>query len=713
MSQENSKARHFLDGDTGSFHRATGEFSLAGVVITINNRIAFANTEASMLLAVAPEELQADIDHLLPRFIHEEDVALLLASAPKKEARAETAGPRKFHLRVKRGDGKTRWFELQVSNIDYGGQFARLAHFQDVTEQLEDRAKSEHYARELETVSRLSMQLVELSSEDDIFAFIAEKLSELSGAGYTLVTEILPGGRSLVCRSVYGLAEKAPIIQEILGREPVGVQVPIPEGERRTATELGSLRKLSEGFTEMTYDSVDKDVCQRLEAALGIRAVYGLGFSRRGKLLGSANLLMVDDAQPPKRTIEAFAHQVSGALLRHQSEKERQELVEQLRISQRLESVGRLAGGVAHEFNNLLTAIDGNVSVAMLQKDLDGPLATALQDIKRAANRGASLTTQMLAFSRQQIFAPKVLDINSILKTLESMLLPMLGETVKLRTEYSSHAPLILADRGQIEQVVMNLALNARDAMPDGGSLNIATSRYELDDEAELSGPTPPPDVSSVREWCCLSVTDSGTGMDKETQRKIFEPFFTTKPVSMGTGLGLSVVYGIIKQHHAMVNVQSTLGSGTTFNVFFPATQEKRVATTTPPPAESFSLGTGTILMVEDDVLVRRVNRRVLTHLGYKVLEAKDGEEGSQISETFEGPIDLLFTDIIMPQMNGFELAERIRSHRPSIKVLFTSGYSKHATAPERFVVEGLEFIAKPYTPELLAERIRQVLYEE
>jgi CheY-like chemotaxis protein len=225
--------------------------------------------------------------------------------------------------------------------------------------------------------------------------------------------------------------------------------------------------------------------------------------------------------------------------------------------------------------------------------------------------------------------------------------------------------------------------------------------------------PTPPPDFALTKRWWRLSVRDTGFGMDEETKRKIFEPFFTTKPVSMGTGLGLSVVYGIVKQHHGVVIVQSKPGEGTTFSILFPTTKETRAASTTPPPARPFLVGTETILMVEDDLLVRRVNRRVLTHLGYTVLEAKDGREGLELAEHHEGAIDILFTDIIMPHMNGFELAERVRSRRPGIKVLFTSGYSKHTEAPERFVDEGLELIAKPYAPEQLVERIQRLLRQE
>jgi two-component system, cell cycle sensor histidine kinase and response regulator CckA len=384
---------------------------------------------------------------------------------------------------------------------------------------------------------------------------------------------------------------------------------------------------------------------------------------------------------------------------------ERKHLEEQLRQAQKMEAVGQLAGGIAHDFNNLLTAINGYSELTMMQLQSEDPLRRNIEEIKKAGERAAALTRQLLAFSRKQVLQPKILDLNSLVSEMEKMLRRLIGEDIDLQTVLNPELGSIKADPGQIEQVIMNLAVNARDAMAQGGKLTIETENVYLDEEfaEQHIAVSPGP-------YIVLAVNDTGTGMDEQTQARIFEPFFTTKEMGKGTGLGLSTVYGIIRQSGGNIWVSSEVGRGTTFKVYLPRFEEGAEEFKRKPEAQDALQGTETILLAEDEDVVRKLSGRVLTMYGYQVLEAANGEAALRICERYEKPIHLLISDVIMPGMNGCDLADQLRHLRPTMKMLLMSGYTNNAIIHQRIFDEGINFIQKPFAPNALAQKVREVL---
>ena len=385
---------------------------------------------------------------------------------------------------------------------------------------------------------------------------------------------------------------------------------------------------------------------------------------------------------------------------------ERRVLEDQLRQSQKMEAVGRLAGGLAHDFNNLLTVIKGYSELMEGQLDPNDPLRSEVREVHRAAERAAALTRQLLAFSRQQVMAPRVLDLNQVVGNMDKLLRRLLGEDVKLFTALDPRLGRVKADPGQIEQVIMNLAVNARDAMPHGGKLTLESANAHLDDAyvREHVG-------SKAGDYVMLAVSDSGEGMPPEVQSRIFEPFFTTKEMGKGTGLGLSTVYGIIKQSQGYIWVYSEVGMGTTFKIYLPRVDDEAEAVPTVKiPAYAHYQGNETILLVEDEDGVRALIRQVLHKNGYTVLEARHGGEALLICERHPTQIDLLLTDVVLEQMGGPELAARLGSLRPEMKVLFMSGYTDEAIVKHGVLTPGTAFLQKPFTTDALARKVRGVL---
>jgi CheY-like chemotaxis protein len=378
---------------------------------------------------------------------------------------------------------------------------------------------------------------------------------------------------------------------------------------------------------------------------------------------------------------------------------------EQLRQAQKMEAVGRLAGGIAHDFNNLLTAITGYTDLLLMDLPEGDPARREVQEIRKAGNRAASLTHQLLAFSRRQVLRPRVLDLNQVVMNMEKMLRRLIGEDIELVTSLADNLECVKADPGQIEQVIANLAVNSRDAMPKGGKLLLKTGNLVL-------GETDPGRHDPVQpgSYVLLEVTDTGSGMDEATMSRLFEPFFTTKEVGKGTGLGLATVYGIVKQSGGYIWAYSDVGLGTTFKVYLPSVEmpaefaEKDAALFYP------STGEETVLVVEDERMVRELVREILAQQGYNVLEAHRGTEALEVSERHEGPIHLLLTDVVMPGMDGPELARRLTAQRPEMKVLFMSGYTDHIILHDGVLVPGSEFLQKPFTVRALGTKVRSVL---
>jgi len=384
---------------------------------------------------------------------------------------------------------------------------------------------------------------------------------------------------------------------------------------------------------------------------------------------------------------------------------ERKSLEAQLRQSQKMEAIGQLAGGIAHDFNNLLTVINGYSELMLLSLPVEHPHCATFEQIRQAGEKASRLNRQLMAFSRQQVLQPKVLDLNAVVANIDTMLQRVIGEDIDLLTILSPGLASVKADPGQIEQVLMNLLVNARDAMPAGGRLTIETADVVLDTDYARTHVAVNPG-----RYVMLAVSDNGCGMDAETQARIFEPFFTTKELGKGTGLGLSTVYGIVKQSGGHIEVYSEPGRGTTFRIYLPRIEEAAEAVEPGKAREQLPRGSETILLVEDEAGVRTLAKTILQTHGYTVLDAAQGKDAFLLSGQHEGLIHLMVTDMVMPEMSGREVADRLKPLRPNMKVLFMSGFTDKAMVHHGELDRGMAFLQKPFTPQTLARKVREVL---
>ena len=379
-------------------------------------------------------------------------------------------------------------------------------------------------------------------------------------------------------------------------------------------------------------------------------------------------------------------------------------LQQQVLQSQKMEAVGRLAGGVAHDFNNLLTVITSYSDLLLEDLAPGDAKRDDLEQVRKAADGAAALTRQLLAFSRQQVVEPRVVSLNTVVEGLQKILRRVIGEDIEVTIALAPDLGSVRADVGQLEQVLMNLVVNARDAMPTGGRLTVETANVEHDPEYARDR-----EAAAVRRFAMLAVTDTGCGMDEATKARIFEPFFTTKETGKGTGLGLATVYGIVKQAGGFIWVYSEPGQGTSFKIYLPAVdataERTTAASTTPAPR-----GTETVLLVEDAAAVRAVTKQMLERQGYTVLEAPDGEAALRLAQRHRGVIHLLLTDVVMPRVGGRELAEQLTRLRPDVKVLYASGYTDDSVVRHGILESGTAYLQKPFSPESLARKVRDVL---
>ena len=383
----------------------------------------------------------------------------------------------------------------------------------------------------------------------------------------------------------------------------------------------------------------------------------------------------------------------------------RKRLEEQLVHSQKMEAVGRLAGGVAHDFNNLLTIISGYERMLLDRLPAASPLRDYAEEVLKAADRAAALTNQLLVFSRRQVMQPRVVEANALVQSDETMLRRLIGEEIDLVLNLAPEVGNIKVDPGQLSQVVFNLAINARDAMPGGGRLTIETAPAHLDEEyAKTHLGVEPGD------YVMIAVSDNGTGMDAETRSHIFEPFFTTKEQGKGTGLGLATVYGIVKQSGGDIWVYSEPGKGTTFKVYFPRIRDRAAEAARPLAAARAHRGHETILVVEDEAGVRELVAEMLRQYGYNVLKAASPLEALELSKQHDGPIQMLLTDVVMPQMSGRQLAGQLLPQRPEMRALYLSGYTENTVVRQGVLEPGVEFLAKPFSQDALAGKIREIL---
>ncbi|HUP25838.1 MAG TPA: ATP-binding protein [Thermoanaerobaculia bacterium] len=457
------------------------------------------------------------------------------------------------------------------------------------------------------------------------------------------------------------------------------------------------------GFVRLTQHDREQQV---LTESLRIRSEQmEAEVMQRSQEIQEANRKLLDakaklEQRVHERTVELAA---ANEALRAEIDQTRR-LEEQVRQSQKMEAIGTLAGGVAHDFNNLLTIVLGYSEVVLAQIDTADPLRIPINEIKNASERAASLTRQLLAFSRQQVLESKVLDLNAIVANIEKMLQRVIGEDISLTTVLEPNLGKVRADPGQIDQIVLNLAVNAREAMPRGGHLTLETSNVELDQSYTADHVEVQPG-----EYVMLAVSDTGCGMDATTRARAFDPFFTTKPQGKGTGLGLATVFGIVKQSGGHIWVYSEPGKGTTFKVYLPLLEDE--PTSSRPRAQpSAPSGTETILVVEDEAAVRKIAVFALESYGYTVLQGSHGQEAIELCEQYSGEIHLLISDVIMPELGGREVADRALALRPEMRVLFLSGYTDDTIVRHGVLHEHVAFLQKPFTPGSLARKVREVL---
>ena len=387
---------------------------------------------------------------------------------------------------------------------------------------------------------------------------------------------------------------------------------------------------------------------------------------------------------------------------------DRKHLTDQLRQSQKMQAIGELAGGVAHDFNNLLMVVKGHAQLLLQRMPKDASLHHSVEQMEKAADRAASLTRQLLAFSRKQVLQPRVLDMNDVVGGMIKMFSRVIGENIEMAFVPGANLGRAKADPGQIEQVLLNLVVNARDAMPDGGRLTIETANVQLDHTYAAGHVAVEPGP-----YIMLTVTDTGCGMDAETQSRIFEPFFTTKEAGKGTGLGLATVYGVVKQSGGYIWVYSEVGCGSTFKIYLPQVAEEVEAPVVTSETGGSLAGTETILFVEDEQSVRELVRDYLRGEGYSVLDAGDGIEAPAGRRAHNGPIHILVTDVVMPRLSGRDLAARLSAERRNLKVLFISGYTDDTVVRHGVLDGGVAFLQKPFNLKALAEKIREVLKAE
>jgi two-component system cell cycle sensor histidine kinase/response regulator CckA len=458
-----------------------------------------------------------------------------------------------------------------------------------------------------------------------------------------------------------------------------------------------------EAIMELIHPEDREVVTAAAQAALAEHEPFGLGF-RIVRPDGEVRLLRLT-GQPTLDTAGKsvkFVGTVQDITERVRAEREKELLEARVRQSERLESVGQLAGGVAHDFNNLLAVILNYAAFAAEELEEGSAIREDVEEIRRAAERAAALTHQLLVFSRREVVKPTVLDLNELVADMEKLLRRTLGEQVELVTSFEPELSSVKADRGQLEQVLVNLAVNARDAMPEGGTLTLETSNVELDAEYGRTHDIAP--GGYVR----LVVSDTGSGISREVAARVFEPFFTTKPKGEGTGLGLATVYGIVKQAGGHIELYSEPGHGTSFKVYLPAVGEAPLETRS--VEEELDGGSGTILLVEDEEAVRKLTSRILSKHGYSVLEAGGPEEGLRVWQERGQDVDLLVTDVVMPGMSGSALAGRMQEGQPGLKVVYVSGYTDDFVARQGVLEEGVVLVEKPFTAEALLRKVREAL---
>lgn len=739
-------------------YRLLVQHSLTGVYIHQDGDFIYVNERLAQILGHSADEI---IGRKYWEFVHPDDVQMVQRIAVARSEMHEA--PPQYGFRVVCKHGETKWLEAFITTIRYRGRAATMGNVTDVTE----RKKAEQAHRESEERFRMLSEAAEegiaihdqgtiIDANEALARMLGYELPELIGMNAAQLTT--RDSLQTIMRNISSGYDKP---YEAEGLRKDGSTFPVqlvgkPFQYKGKALRVAVLRDLTElkRAEAQLRESEEKfrriletiaDGYHEVDLAGNLTLVNDslceiIGYTRE-ELRGMNFTQLMD--QPTAKSVynayntvyktgrpnKGFYYQVvrkdgarrdasaSVAVIRNKDGKptgfrgilrditEQRMLAEQLQQASKMEAIGRLAGGIAHDFNNLLTAMIGYSQILKLSLPKDDPLHDKLIPISRAADRAATLTQQLLAFSRKQVLEMRLLDLNEVVAGLKEMLRRLIGENIELVTVLDPSLGKTQADPSQVEQILMNLVVNARDAMPSGGKLFIETSQLMLDEQYSVAHPEVTPGA-----YVRLAVNDTGRGMDEETLSRIFDPFFTTKEKGVGTGLGLSTVYGIVKQHRGHVLAHSAPGRGAVFEVFFPCAESRFEPIDTTSHPTSHPRGIETILVVEDEDMVRELACEMLEMFGYSVLSAGDAEEALAISRQYPHPIHLLFTDVVLPKMDGRSLFRSLHQERPEMRVLYSSGYTDDAIVQHGVLETGVHFLHKPFTIDRLAQKVREAL---
>jgi PAS domain S-box-containing protein len=677
-------------------HRLLLESASEGIIgVDADGRCTFINDAGAALLAGRREDFMGQDAHgLLHRAPEQSSPECGDACALRRVPQTREPSAAQEDL-FRRADGSELSVEYCAASLVVDGcVHGAVVIFRDITERKQAEAEFLAHLRQLQYVVELGRLALAGADPDDLMRDAVARAASAIEVPYGEIVTEQPGGTAWRVRAGVGWREGY-----------VGRTLAVGDVDPAIITLLRS------GETDGAGGGASEEVSFQGAPALrdhgvvsGVRALIR-GVDRTWGVLGVYADRPCVFTRDDRHYLQVVANVLASAMDRRQAEEALRRSEAQFHQAQKMEAIGSLAGGIAHDFNNMLTVILGYSGLALASMAADDPQRDNLVQIKEAGQRAATLTRQLLAFSRKQVLQPRVLDLNAVVTNMDKMLQRLIGENIALATALTPGLGRVKADAGQLEQVLMNLAVNARDAMPQGGRLTIETANVEMGDAFARThiGSRPGP-------YVMLAVRDTGCGMDAATQARIFEPFFTTKEKGKGTGLGLATVYGIIKQSGGGIWVSSEVGVGTTFTVYLPRVEEALDAVGPSLSPEADLRGSEIILLAEDEAGVRALARAVLRARGYQVLEAPSGEDAVRLSSAHEGAIHLLLTDMVMTGMSGCELAERLRAARPEMKALIMSGYMDQAIVRNGVLEGGAAFLPKPFTPLVLLQKVREVL---
>ena len=664
-----------------------------GIAIIQDEIVKYVNTRLAEIWGGKAEEI---VGTVFSNYIDSEAIPNVIDKYKRRIAGENIASI--YETVLRRKDGVKVYAEINAGAIMFQGKLADLVIVRDITE----RKKAEE-----------ALRLSEAELHDNYFAQSAINMILNESLGDRPLKEILQKALNMILSIPWIALESIGSISLVEDEADVlvmKVQSNLDEPSKKLCARVPFGKCLCGKAAQSQKIEFADHIEERHETCYkGIQphGQYSVPILFSGKTLGVLNVYLKEGHIRDKREEEfllAIADTLAGIIVRKKVEEEKEKLHAQLLQAQKMEAVGQLAGGIAHDFNNILTAMIGYGHLLKMKLKKEDPLRSYADHILSLSDKAANLTKSLLAFSRKQIINPKPADLNEIIIRIDHLLSRIIGEDIRLQTTLSEKALIVMADPGQIEQVLMNLATNVKDAMPKGGLLTIKTETADIDHEYIREH-----GFGKEGKYALISFTDTGIGMDRETREKIFEPFFTTKEVGKGTGLGLAMVYGIIKQHEGYINVYSEPGIGTTFRIYLPLIQAE-AEEIRPEVIHPVEKGTETVLLAEDETAVREFTKELLEESGYTVIEAIDGQDAIKKFKVYKNEIQFVLLDVIMPNKNGKEAYDEIRQIKPDIKVLFMSGHPADIIHKHGIIEKEFAYIEKPASPTKLLIKIREVL---